>query len=370
MEFKINTKDLDKALTHLSSVLPTKITLEITQHFLLTLKDSLLTIFATDLNVAYQKTLPVFSDGEIQVAVPGKLLNDTISNLSDVDIKVTFKEDEKKCVIHTDTGKYTIAYVDPFDFPRFPQVEEKLTFKINGEKLKEAFALTEFACGKDEQRAAMRGILMDLKKDKLVFVSTDGHRLVRLSFEDYQPEIETQLIIPAKSAEQLTKILDERDVLVTVGDKIVKFEFDGGIFLTRLIDDNYPNYESVIPLDNDNVMKVNRTELLKTLRRASFYIQSKTRRVDLEITKDMLSLTAENPELGTQMNEKILCEYNGEPMQVAFKHDFINDALEHIRSDEVVFKFNSPIKPCIIEPAKQNENENLLILVMPMRVNI
>lgn len=370
MEFKINTKDLDKVLTQLSSVLPTKTTLEITQHFLLTLKDNLLTIKATDLNVVYQKTLPVFSDGEIQVAVPGKLFSDTIGNLPDTDIKVTFREGEKKCIIHTDTGKYTIAFVDPIDFPRFPEVEKKLTFQINGEKLKQAFILTEFACGKDEQRAAMRGILMDLKKDKLVFVSTDGHRLVRLSFEDYKQEFETQLIIPAKSAEQLTKILDEGDVLVTVGDKIVKFEFDGGIFLTRLIDDTYPNYESVIPLDNDNVMKINRSELLKTLRRASFYVHSKSKRMDLEISKDMLSLTAENPELGTQMNEKILCEYSGEQMQIAFKHDFINDAMEHIDSDEVVFKFNSPIKPCIIEPAVQKENENLLILVMPMRVNL
>ncbi len=363
MEFKINTKDLDKVLTQFSSVLPTKTTLEITQHFLLTLKDNLL------INVAYQKTLPVFSVGEIQVAVPGKLFSDTIGNLPDTDIKVTFKEEEKKCIIHTDTGKYTIAYVDPFDFPRFPQVEEKLTFKINGDRLKQAFNFTEFACGKDEHRASMRGILMDLKNDKLVFVSTDGHRLVRLLFEDYKPEIQTQLIIPAKSAELLTKILDERDVLVTVGDKIIRFEFDGGIFLTRLIDDTYPNYESVIPLDNDNVMKVNRNELLKTLRRASFYVHSKTRRVDFEISKDMLSITAENPELGTQMNEKILCEYNGEPMQVAFKHEFVNDVIEHIDADEVVFKFNSPIKPCIIEPAIQKENENLLILVMPMRIN-
>ncbi|MCR4416321.1 MAG: DNA polymerase III subunit beta [Ignavibacteria bacterium] len=370
MEFKINTKDLDKILSQLSLVLPSKTTVEITNHFLLTLKDNHLTIFATDFNVAYQKTLPVFSDGEIQVAVPGKIFNDTVSNLPDTDLKVTFNQDEKKCVIHTDTGKYIISYVDPMDFPKFPQFEGKLTFKISGERLKEAFNLTEFACGKDEQRAAMRGILMDLKKDKLVFVSTDGHRLVKLTYEDYQPEFEAQLIIPAKSAEQLTKILDEKEVLVTIGDRVVKFEFDGGLYFTRLIDDTYPNYETVIPLDNDNVMKVNRTELLKTLRRASYYIHSKIRRIDLEISNDMLSLTAENPELGTQMNEKILCEYKGEKMQISFKHDFIADALEHIYSDEVVFKFNSPIKPCIIEPSEQKGNENLLILVMPMRVNI
>lgn len=369
MEFKVNTKDLDKVLSQLSSVLPTKSVMEIFQHFLLTLKDNLITIYATDLNVAYQKTLPVFADGEIQVAVPGKLFNDTISSLPDTDIKITFQSNEKKCVIHTDTGKYTLGYIDPFDFPRFPQIEEKLTFKINGERLKEAFNVTEFACSDEEQRSAMRGILMDLKKDKLIFVSTDGHRLVKLSYEDYQPEIETQLIIPAKSAELLTKILDEKDVLVTVGDKMVKFETDGGVFMTRLIDDTYPNYESVIPLDNDNVMKVNRADLLQTLRRASYYIHSKVRKIDLEISKDMLSLTAENPELGTQMNEKLLCEYGGEPLKVAFKHDFILEVLEHLHSDEIFFKFSTPIRPCVIEPSVQKENEKLIVLVMPMRVN-
>ena len=370
MEFKINTKELDKVLTQLSSVLPAKTTMEIIQHFLVTLKDNLLTIYATDTNVAYQKTLPVFADGEIQVAIPGKLFHDTVSSLPDTDLKVAFNQDEKKCIIHTDTGKYTIAYVDPFDFPRLPKFDEKFTFKINGKRLKEAFTLTEFACSKDEQRLAMRGILIDLKKDKLIFVSTDGHRLVRLSFEDYKPEIQAQLIVPAKSAEQLTKILDEKDVLVTVGEKMMKFEFDGGIFLTRLIDDTYPNYESVIPLDNDNIMKIKRAELLQTLRRSSYYIHSKTRKIDLELSKDMLSLTAENPELGTQMNEKLLCEYNGSPMPVAFKHDFINDIMEHIHSDQIFFKFSTPIKPCIVEPVEQKENENLLILVMPMRVNI
>lgn len=370
MEFKINTTDLNKYLSQLSSVLPSKTPLEITQHFLLTVKDSLLTVYATDLNVAYQKTLPVFSDGEIAIAVPGRLFHDTISSLPDTDLKIVIEEAEKKCVIYTDTGKYTISYIDPFDFPKFAPFAGKLSFKINGEKLKQAFSLTEFACARDEQRMAMRGILMDLKQDKLIFVSTDGHRLVKLTLDGFETGIETQVIIPAKSAEQLVKILDEKDVEVTIDEKLVKFEFDSGLFITRIIEDKYPNYESVIPLENDNIMKVNRSEILKNLRRASYYIHSKVRRIDLEISKDILSLTAENPELGTQMNEKILCEFKGEQILVSFKHDFITEAVEHIFGDGVVFRFSSPTRPCIIEPVEQNENENLLILIMPMRVNV
>lgn len=370
MELKINTTELAKALSNLFPVLPTKTTLEILHHFLITVKDNSLIIYATDSNVAYQRTLPVFADGEISVAIPGKLFHDTIGSLPDTDIKIEFLKDEQKCVIHTDTGKYTLGYILPIDFPRFPKIEEKHSFKINGEKFKKALQLTEFACAKEEQRLAMQGILMDFKKDKLVFVSTDGHRLVKLTYEDFQPEMEEQLILPAKSAEHLVKILDEKDVIFTVGEKLVKFEMDGGIFMSRLVDDSYPNYESVIPLDNENIMKINRSELLKTLRRASLYIHSKIRRVDLEISKDMLSFTAENPELGTQMNEKILCDYKGETLQVAFKHDFILDAMEHLEVENVTFKFNTPTRPCLIEPEKQNENENLLILVMPMRVNI
>lgn len=370
MELKINTTELDKALSNLLPVLPSRTPLEILQHFLITVKDNFLTIYASDSIVAYQKTLPVFADGEINVAVPGKLFHDTIASLPDTDLKIEFLQDEKKCVIHTDTGKYSLGYVVPFEFPKFPQIEEKHSFKINGERLKRALQSTEFACAKDEQRLAMQGILLDLKKDKLVFVSTDGHRLVKLTYEDFESEIEEQLILTAKSAEHLSKILDEKDVIVTIGDKLVKFEMDGGIFMSRLVDDTYPNYESVIPLDNENVMKINRTELLKTLRRASYYIHTKIKRIDMEISKDMLSLTAENPEVGTQMNEKILCEYKGDVMQIAFRHDFITEAMEHMDSDEVLFKFNTPTRPCLIEPAEQKENENLIILVMPMRVNI
>lgn len=370
MELKINTTELGKALSNLLPVLPTKTTLEILHHFLITVKDNYLTIFATDSNVAYQKTLPVFADGEISVAIPGKLFHDTISSLPDTDIKIEFLKNEQKCVIHTDTGKYTIGYILPIDFPKFPKIEEKHSFKINGEKLKRALHLTEFACAKEEQRPAMQGILIDLKKDKLVFVSTDGHRLVKLSFEDFQSAFEEQLILMAKSAEHLAKILDEKDVTITIGDKLVKFEMDGGIFMSRLVDDAYPNYESVIPLDNENIMKINVSELLKNLKRASLYIHSKIRRVDLEISKDMLSLTAGNPELGIQMNEKILCEYNGETLMVAFRHDLITEAIEHLDSKKVVFKFNTPTRPCLIEPEEQKENENIIILVMPMRVNI
>lgn len=370
MELKINSKELDKALSQVLPIVPTKTPLDILTHFLMTVKDNLLTIYATDVNLAYQKSLPVFADGEISVAVPAKLFHDTISSLPDTDLKIEFLQDEKKCVIHTDTGKYSLGYVVPFEFPKFPEVEEKHSFKINGERLKRALHTTEFACSKEEQRPSMTGILFDLKKEKLIFVSTDGHRLVKLTFEDFSSEVEEQIILPAKSAEHLSKIIDDRDVLITVGDKLIKFEIDGGVFMTRLLDDPYPNYESVIPLDNDNVMKINRTEFLKTLRRASFYIHSKIKRIDLEILKDMLSLTAENPELGTQMNEKLLCEYNNEPLKISFKHDFITEILEHIETEDVLFKFNSPTRPCLIEPSEQKENENLIILVMPMRVNI
>ena len=370
MELKINSKELDKALSQLIPILPSKTPLEILTHFLVTVKDNFLTIFATDSNVAYQKTLPVFADGEINVALPGKLFYDTVNSLPDTDLKIEFLQQEQKCVIYTDTGKYSIGYILPFDFPQFPKIEKKHSFNINGERLKNALYLTEFACAKEEHRTAMQGILLDLKKDKLIFVSTDGHRLVKLTYDDFQSDVEEQLILPAKSAEHLTKILDEKDVLVTVGEKLIKFEIDGGIFMTRLVDDSYPNYESVIPLDNENVMRINRTEFLKSLRRANFYIHSKIRRIDLELSKDMLSLTAENPELGTQMNEKLLCAYNNEPLKVSFKHDLIFESIEHIDTDDVLFKFNSPTRPCLIEPSEQKEMENLMILVMPMRVNV
>ncbi len=370
MEFKINTKELDKVLSNLVSIIPSKSPLEITQHVLLNLKDNLLTIKATDLQVSYQKTIPVFSDGEISVAIPGKLFHDTISSLPDTDIKVTFQQNEKKFVINTDTGKYVISYVDSSEFPVFPEVEELSSFTMNSERLKYALSTTSFACGKDEQRLAMRGILLDLKKDKVVFVSTDGHRLVKLDFNDFQSNFEGQLIIPSKSAELLERVLNDEEVRVIVGDKLVKFEIDGGIFVTRLIDDNYPNYESVIPLENDIVMQISRNELLKVLKRANNFVQSQIKRVDFEITKDMLSVTAENDEMGTKMDEKMLCSYSNDPLKISFKLDLISDILEHIKEDELLFKFNSPTRPCLIEPANQKENENLLVILMPMRVNV
>lgn len=369
MEFKVNTKDLEKILSQVIPIIPSRTPLFIMEHFLVTLRDNLLIVYATDTHIGYQTSIPVVSDGDFMAAIPARLFYDTVKSLPDTDIKVVFNENDKRMMIFTDTGKFSLGYVDPIEFPRLPQVVEKISFTIPGERLKYAFETTDFAYDRESQRLAMTGILLDIKTDKVVFVSTDSHRLVKLSLNDIAPKIESQLIIPGRSANILSKLLDQKEVRIVVGEKLVKFEIDSSEFTTRLIEDKYPNYDSVIPLENDNILKVNRDDLYRVLKRISLYTQSKSRQVRFTIEKEILSISATNEEIGSEANEKMLCEYSGESMTIAFKADFIFDILNNISSEEVIFKLDKPNRTCIVEPSTQKENENLLMLVMPMRLN-
>jgi len=369
MEFKVNTKEFERVLSQLIPIIPSRTPLVILEHFLLSIRDNLLIVYATDSNIAFQTSIPVISNGDFEATVPARLLHDTVKSLPDTDIKIVFQESDKRMVIHTDTGKFSLVYASHDEFPKLPKVEEKLSFNISGEKLKYALETTDFAYDRESQRLSLTGILMDIKTDKVVFVSTDGHRLVKLSFKNITTDFEAQIIIPGKSANILSKLLDEKEVRIIGSEKLVKFEIDSSEFITRIIEEKYPNYESVIPLENENVLKINREDLLKVLKRISLYTHSKTRQIKFTLDKDILSVFAENMEMGSEAIEKMLCEYSGEQMTVAFKVDFLIDILNNISTNEVYFKLDKPVRPCLVEPLTQNENENLLMLVMPMRIN-
>lgn len=370
MEFKLNTKDFEKVLSQLIPVVPTSTPLYSAEHFLLIVRDNLLTIYATDLNISYHSTIPVISPDEISVAVPAKLLYDTVRNLPDSDIKITVEDSGHKLTIHTDTGKFVLTYLDASEFPKFPHFDPVVNFTINGKRLKKALEFTEVAYAKDEQRLAMTGVLFDIKPDKIVFVSTDGHKLVKYTCTDIATEIDTKIIIPGKSVNILSKLLDDKDVQVAVGNQMVKFEINGNVFTTRLIDDTYPNYEGVIPLENDYVLKVDRATFLKILKRVSFYTSSKSRQIKLQIKEDTLTITAENIEVGSQAQEKMLCDYTGQELVIAFKVDLLTDLVGVLETEEIVMRLSNALRPCIFEPDVQEENQDLTMLVMPMRINV
>ncbi len=368
MEFKVNTKEFEKILNQVVSIIPARSPMPILDHFLLSIKDNMLSVYATDMQISLQTSIPVTSAHETSIVVPARLLHDTIKSLTDTDVKISTDKDQKFKVT-TDTGVFKISFLEAADFPHLPAFQEIYNFTISTDRLKRAFDTTNTAISKEEARISMTGVLMELKNDELRFVATDAHRLVKLSYLDIQNTIEKKIIIPGRAVQVVSKMLSDSDVRVSFNDSQIRLEQGSIVFVARLIEDQYPNYESVIPLENDNLLETSKEELSNVLRRISLFTSSQTKQVKFSISKDILSLSAENIDLGSEANEKILCDYQGEPMVIAFNSIYVSEAIRNIDNDRVIFKLNNPTRACILEPKTQLESENFLVLIMPMRLN-
>lgn len=368
MEFKINSKVLEKLLSKVIPAVPSRTPMPVLENFLLEIKDGLLVVSATDLEIALRASINVAAESNIKMVVPARLLYDVVRNLDETQIHFE-NTPNSKLKLKTDFGIYNIGYASHEDFPTIPTVNREKEFSINGAELKKAIEQTAFAMSKEDMRPAMTGTLFEFSTDGLRFVTTDGHRLVKYVYKDIKAEKSEQYIIPERAISVLSKLLTESDVKIYLSKTHLSFLMGELEFVTRLISDKYPAYNSVIPLENENILKIKTNELLSSVKRMLLFSSSNTKQVKFSISKDNIEVSSEDVDKGSNAVENIPCEYTGESMDVGFNTTYISDILTHVTSEEVIFKLHSPTKACIIEPSKIKENEELLLLLMPVRLN-
>jgi len=375
MEFKVNSVELEKLLNKIIPAVPTRTPMPILENFLFDIKSGVLTIFATDLEISLKSSLPVTTEEEIAVVVPAKLLFEIVRSLKETDI--LFKvESNGKIHLLTDNGEYTISYLEAEEYPNvptFPSEENKdevVELELSGSGLKFAFDHTSFAMSKEEMRPAMMGTLLEFIEEGLRFVTTDGHRLVNLLMEGVGTDVHNQYIVPEKAVSVLSKVIDDQIVKVFLSKTHVSFILKDIELITRLIGQKYPDYKSVIPLENEYKMKVNTKELQNAIKRMMLFSTSNTRRVKFSVAENKLEISAEDLDMGTAGKENLYCEFDGEPLQIGFNAAYVNDILAHnTGEDELIFNLHSPTKAVIIRPVKQKENIDLMMLLMPVRLN-
>jgi DNA polymerase-3 subunit beta len=375
MEFKVNSKELDKLLGKIIPAVPTRTPMPILENFLFEVKDGLLTIYATDLEISLKSSLNIVTEDNIKVVVPARLLNDIVKSLKETTIHFKFSTNKKINLI-TDTGKYVISYLDPDEFPDIPSVTDDKNVKdinevlINGVELRQAFEKSSFAMSKEEMRPAMMGSLFEFTDDGLRFVTTDGHRLVNLQKKNIKANFNQQYVVPERAVSVLLKILDEKDVKIYMTKSYASFKLNDIELITRLIAQKYPDYNSVIPLENEFLLKVNTKDIHDSIRRMMLFSTSSTRRVKFSITKNALEISAEDLDIGASGEEKVGCEYSGDDLEIGFNSAYVNDVLNHMSdNEEIIFKLHSPTKAVIIEPVIKKENQDLMMLLMPVRLN-
>ena len=371
MKFIVSSSALSRQLSALSGVLSTSNALPILDNFLFQVNKGELKISASDLETTMTSSLAVESKDSGTIAVPARLLLDTLKTFPEQPL--TFTIDKKKFAIEisSDYGKYKLTGHDGDDFPKIAEIESPSTFEMDVATLGLAISKTLFAVGNDELRPVMCGVFVQLESNSITFVATDAHKLVRYKRGDAKSKKATSYIIPKKPLTLLKNILvGDGKVKVEYNNTNVSFMFNNTVLISRLIDGKYPNYDAVIPKENPNKMIVDREAFLNSIRRVSIFSNKTTHQVRLKVKGSELSVSAEDLDFSNEANERLTCNYKGEDMEIGFNSKFLAEMLSNIDCEEVQFEMSSPNRAGVMVPSKGgNKEEDILMLVMPVMLN-
>tara|TARA_R110002049_G_scaffold294407_1_gene481017 strand:+ start:1168 stop:2286 length:1119 start_codon:yes stop_codon:yes gene_type:complete len=371
MKFIVSSSALLKQLQIISGVLNSNNSLPILDNFLFEINENQITISASDLETTMTTKLTVEAKDSGMIAIPAKLLLDTLKAFPEQPL--TFSIGENFSIeISSDFGRYNLTGHDATEFPKTPAIEEPLTMKLEAYMLASAIEKTIFASGNDELRPVMSGVFFQLSKEGSIFVATDAHKLVKYGRTDAKSDKSASFIMPKKSLNLLKNVLGSINDQVTVeyNETNALFSFATTTLVCRLIDGKYPNYEAVIPKENPNKLTVERTAFLNAIKRVSIFSSKTTHQVRLKITGSELNISAEDIDFANSANERLTCQYEGEDMEIGFNSRFLMEMLTNLRSEQVNLEMSAPNRAGILTPVeKEDENEEVLMLVMPVMLN-
>lgn len=373
MKFTASSADLLEALNTVNRAVPSKSTMPILECILFERKDDTLRLSATDLEISIVQTVPVQFEtngtpSSASIAVPAQRLLETLRALPDMPIDFSADEDFE-IRMETDQGHYKMVGHDGEDYPELPELEGQQEIQVEGGLLRRAIDKTAFAVSQDALRPAMMGVYFQMNEDETRVVATDGHRLVKLELPELKTDADVDFIVPEKATKLASRIVDDEMCTIRVDESHVSFQFETARVLARLIDETYPNYEAVIPDENDRSLVVDREDMLNAVRRVGLYSSSMTNQIRLDITSDAITISAEDVERSSEAEEVIHCDYDSEDMEIGFNSEYLTEVLSNVSNEEVVFKLSSPNRAGIVLPQEQADDENILMLIMPVMLN-
>lgn len=372
MNFTVSSTTLSSCLQALSRVLNSKNTLPILDSFLFDVANNTLTVTASDgENVITSKIELVDSNEEFSFCLYSKTIIDAVKEFAEEPLTFDVNMTEMSATIKYHNGQNRIPVQAADTFPRVNPTDVPMSvINIEAPSLEKAINRSLFATTQDDLRPVMNGLYFDLKSDNLTIVASDGHKLVRnenLAIKGNEP---ASFILPKKPATLLKNLLS-KDGMVTIkfnaGTAII--EFGNTVMICRLIEGKYPNYNSVIPQNNPNELTIDRQALLGALRRVLVFASQSSYLICFKLENNKVTLKSEDVDYSKSANEELTCEYFGQQMSIGFKGTSLIEILNNIDSQEVVFKLADPSRAGVVVPATQPENDNLLMLVMPMMLN-
>ena len=373
MKFTISSSKLFSQLQAVSRVINNKNSLPILDDVLFDLVGNELKLTASDGETTIRTSIEVDGvEGSGKVASAAKLLLETLKEFSEQPLAFTIDENNFAVSMVSQNGTYSFVGVNGNEYPEMPGAEmgaRELAIPAN--VLQSAIEKTIFATADDDLRPVMNGIFFDIAEDKVTMVATDAHRLVRYSNTGVKPGVVASFILPKKPASLLKNLLakEENEVKVTFGAKNARFEFGSTIIVCRQIEGRFPNYNAVIPQSNQNIVTVDRQTIINACKRVAVFANNGTAQLRLTLTENSIKISAQDIDFSTSAEETITCDYNGTPMAIGFKAPFLIDLLGSITSADVLLKLADPARAGLLLPAENEENEDVLMLLMPMLLN-
>lgn len=373
MKFNVSSTKLFAQLQALSKVIAPKNSLQILEDVLFDLNGDNLTMTASDGETTIRTTIDVENaEGQGKVASGAKLLLETLKEFPEQPL--TFQIDDQNYAINitSENGTYSFVGANGNEYPEMPVAgAENGRIEFPAEVLLEAINKTIFCTADDELRPVMNGIYFDMLEDKIVLVATDAHRLVRYTNTSISAPQAMNFILPKKPAALLKNVLAKEEGAVTIifGEKNARFEFGQTIVVCRQIEGRFPNYNAVIPQNNQNKVVVDRQTIINACKRVAVFANTGTSLLKLALSENQIKISAQDIDFSTSAEETIACSYTGAPMAIGFKAPFLIEIIGSIASDEVVLELADPARAGLILPAENEPNEDLLMLLMPMLLN-
>ena len=373
MRFTLSSSALSSKLNMLAKVIGSKNSLPILDCFLFQVANGEMTITASDSDNVIKSTIALTeSEGEGEFCVPNRVILDALKELPEQPLSFDVDTDTYAIKIVYQNGLYNFTGQNADEYPRTQSMNDACTtLTLPTPVLIDNISRSLFATANDELRPVMNGIYFDLTADALAIVASDGHKLVRNKNFTIKSDTPASFNLPKKPASLLKNILskDGDDATIKFDDRSAEIQFSDGVMRCRLIDGRYPNYNSVIPTNNPCQVTVDRKALQSALRRVLPFASESSQLIRFHIEMGRFEVSSEDIDFSTSAKEQLPCDYSGSPMSIGFKGSSLMEILGNLTSDNIILQLADPSRAGIIVPAEQPENEDVLMLIMPMLLN-
>jgi DNA polymerase-3 subunit beta len=371
MNFVVSSNELNKHLQSVSRVINSKNTLPILDNFIFEITENKLIITGSDLESTVITAIELDNiDGSGKIALEARKLLDILKEFPEQPLTFNINNETFVTDIVTETGKFSVVGLSADDFPVVPELaSDNININVASDVILSGIEKTLFATANDELRPVMNGIFCEMEPGKITFVASDSHKLVRYIRTDVEIPQATSFILPKKSASLIKGLLSKDDTIINANfdEKNSRFTIDNYTIICRLIEGNYPSYNSVIPQDMPNKLLVDRLTLLTSLKRVTVFSNQASYLVKLKVSPNELIISAKDVDFASSGVERASCQYDGDDMEIGFKGTFLQEIVANLSSPDVVIQLSDPSRAAILIPnEKDTEAEDVLMLIMPM----